>query len=332
MLIGLPCISHYSKIGVNAQPETIGPGGIFVKSVFEYTNQLEKLISKKELREQLGRLGQKHAEKYFSVKSSLDKLDSIYQKILFKKKSKPQSQYFHGWSPLGFLYYGKLAQNEIAWHVATNQIPEEYEVEVAKYFLPEVKGFIDIGCNTGLYCCVAASMCPESGVIHAFDPQKECIDTLKQTISLNRWEKRLYAHNYGIGEKRSKLQLQLSGSGSTFNSDFNSDSSLPHIEVEVLSLDEWIKDNPLENVDFIKVDVEGYELNVIKGAQNTLKDTGFVIAEVRHNHKSYSEQYSLHEFIEIMNKNNFILTMILTAKPLIADLCFEPKSCLKFNL
>ena len=63
-------------------------------------------------------------------------------------------------------------------------------------------------------------MCPESGVIHAFDPQKECIDTLKQTISLNRWEKRLYAHNYGIGEK-SKLQLQLSGSGSTFNSDFN---------------------------------------------------------------------------------------------------------------
>ena len=75
----------------------------------------------------------------------------------------------------------------------------------------------------------------------------------------------------------------------------------------------------------IKIDTEGYELNVIKGAQNTLKDTGFVIAEVRHNHKSFSEQYSLHEFIEIMNKNNFILTMILTAKPLIADLCFEPK-------
>ena len=29
------------------------------------------------------------------------------------------------------------------------------EVEVAKYFLPKVKSFIDIGCNTGLYCCVA---------------------------------------------------------------------------------------------------------------------------------------------------------------------------------
>ena len=65
--------------------------------------------------------------------------------------------------------------------------------------------------------------------------------------------------------------MQLSGSGSTFNSDFNSDSSLPHIEVEVISLDEWIKDNPLENVDFIKVDVEGYELEVLKGSENTIK-------------------------------------------------------------
>ena len=36
-------------------------------------------------------------------------------------------------------------------------------------------------------------------------------------------------------------------------------------------MDEWIKDNPLENVDFIKVDVEGYELEVLKGSENTIK-------------------------------------------------------------
>ena len=272
MSFRLPCISHYSFIGANAQPETMGPGGIFTKNEEEYFFELKRLIIDKSLRNNLGNLAKKHSKKYYGLEHSVRSVHSIYENILNKTNHKEKlNKYFYGWSPLGFLYYGKLAQNEIAWHVATNQIPEEYEVEVAKYFLPEVKGFIDIGCNTGLYCCVAASMCPESGVIHAFDPQKECIDTLKQTISLNRWEKRLYAHNYGIGEKRSKLQLQLSGSGSTFNSDFNSDSSLPHIEVEVLSLDEWIKDNPLENVDFIKVDVEGYELEVLKGSENTIK-------------------------------------------------------------
>ena len=76
----------------------------------------------------------------------------------------------------------------------------------------------------------------------------------------------------------------------------------------------------------IKIDTEGYELNVIEGSKETLKQAKFVIAEVRHNHESFEGQYKLHEFIECMNRNDFILTRIITAKPLIADLCFQPNS------
>ena len=36
--------------------------------------------------------------------------------------------------------------------------------------------------------------------------------------------------------------------------------------------------------------------------------------------------YKLHEFVDIMHQNNFLLSMIVTAKPLIADLVFQPKS------
>jgi len=75
----------------------------------------------------------------------------------------------------------------------------------------------------------------------------------------------------------------------------------------------------------IKIDVEGFELDVIKGASKTLKKSKFLIAEVRHNHKSFKKLYKLHEFINLMDKNHFILTMILTAKPFIADLCFQAR-------
>ena len=75
----------------------------------------------------------------------------------------------------------------------------------------------------------------------------------------------------------------------------------------------------------IKIDTEGYELNIIKGASETLKSTEFVHAEVRHNHESFEGVYKLHEFINEMHKNDFILSMIITAKPFIADLCFRPK-------
>ena len=74
----------------------------------------------------------------------------------------------------------------------------------------------------------------------------------------------------------------------------------------------------------IKIDTEGFELDVILGASETLKHSKFVIAEVRHNHESLKEVYKLQEFMELMSKNNFSLSMILTAKPFIADLCFQP--------
>ena len=74
----------------------------------------------------------------------------------------------------------------------------------------------------------------------------------------------------------------------------------------------------------IKIDTEGYELNVILGAKETLANTKFVIAEVRHNHESFKGVYKLHEFISEMQANGFVLSMILTAKPFIADLCFQP--------
>ena len=74
----------------------------------------------------------------------------------------------------------------------------------------------------------------------------------------------------------------------------------------------------------IKIDTEGYELNILRGAVNTLSSTRFVIAEVRHNHISFEGQYSFGEFNAFMASVGFVPTTIFTAKPFIVDLCYEP--------
>ena len=95
--------------------------------------------------------------------------------------------------------------------------------------------------------------------------------------------------------------------------------------IPVDTLDNVIRELNLKNIG-LKIDTEGYELDVIKGSKNTLKNAKFVIAEVRHNHSSFEGVYKLHEFMKEMQNNGFVLTMILTAKPFIADLCFEPEN------
>jgi FkbM family methyltransferase len=104
------------------------------------------------------------------------------------------------------------------------------------------------------------------------------------------------------------------------------DDSIDKRNITINRLDSVLKNKDLLGNIGIKIDVEGFELDVILGAPETLKQTKFVLAEVRHNHESFKGVYKLHEFINIMHKNNFILSMILTAKPFIADLCFQPIS------
>jgi len=64
------------------------------------------------------------------------------------------------------------------------------------------------------------------------------------------------------------------------------------------------------------------------GATETLKSAEFVLAEVRHNHEFFQGVYKLHEFINAMHDNGFVLSIIITAKPFIAGLCFQPRNSL----
>ena len=121
-----------------------------------------------------------------------------------------------------------------------------------------------------------------------------------------------------------KLQKERGFSSFLEISPINMEDDYTEIKkLKISKLDTLLNDkNKLGRIG-IKIDVEGYELEVVLGAIETLKFTKFVIAEVRHNKESLKGVYKLHEFMNVMNKNNFTLSKILTANPFIADLCFQ---------
>ena len=99
--------------------------------------------------------------------------------------------------------------------------------------------------------------------------------------------------------------------------------------VKIRTLDEIIEE--VQNSHFgscgnlgIKIDTEGFELDVVMGAIKTLQSAKFVIAEVRHNHTTFKNGYKMHECNKEMSRQGYVLTKIITAKPFIADLCYQP--------
>lgn len=279
MMHGKPCISHYVQCGANAMAETIGPGGYVVNSVDEYTKVLTKLINNPTLRKNLGDAAKSYAHGNYSIDVCVHRLEKIWLDILDnnqdknnKYNSEEYKQIPFGKTRLGFFYAGNnKKRSEIAYEFITRKkIPELFEVSVFSSFIPFISSFIDIGSNTGLYSVIAAALSGGKIKSHAIDPQEECCRDLLKTVEINGWKDRLTVHCLGLGETNDKLTLHLTGSGSSFFNEFNDNQLLPKRKIQVIPLDLFVTQNQISHVDFIKIDVEGFELSVLKGGEKTI--------------------------------------------------------------
>jgi FkbM family methyltransferase len=159
------------------------------------------------------------------------------------------------------------------------------------------------------------------------------IDPLDETqgyIDKNLQSRDVIFHKCGVGKEHAEVVINVEeeiGRSTILEvTDINYEGEpLDRRKIQIKTLDSITKSEKDLGKMGIKIDTEGYELNIIKGAKETLQSTEFVLAEVRHNHESFNGVYKLHEFMSTMHDNGFVLSMIITAKPFIADLCFEPK-------
>jgi len=209
-------------------------------------------------------------------------------------------------------------------HFITGKPESRYQDWEQSYNLPEVDTLIDIGVGDNgtewLYPCFKSA---ELILIDPIDEAKDYANKLSKKRKVTFIQTALGRED-NI-EKNMNIQKELGMSSFLeFGQIIEHKSSIKSVKkFKIQKLDTILKDTQKLGRIGIKIDVEGFELDVILGATETLKNTKFVIAEVRHNHESLKGVYKLHEFMNSMSKNNFTLTKILTAKPAIADLCFQ---------
>ncbi len=131
----------------------------------------------------------------------------------------------------------------------------------------------DIGSNRGDYAsAVITSFGSENIHLYCFEPSKTAYELLNTKLS-KRSDVRLY--NFGFGDKTETVKLysclEGAGSASVNNAPYHhKDHNLVIEEIALTTLDEFCDTHHLQKIHFMKMDVEGYEMNILSGGSKLI--------------------------------------------------------------
>jgi len=128
---------------------------------------------------------------------------------------------------------------------------------------------IDAGANLGIFSIFASQRVGENGMVYAFEPVEEIRDfSLRESVRLNN-VLNIQIEPYALGGADKKIRFFLDDYNIGGSSGFESRG---HEEiVEQITLDKFVKENNIQKINFIKIDVEGMERNLLTGAESTIK-------------------------------------------------------------
>lgn len=142
---------------------------------------------------------------------------------------------------------------------------------VLKY-LKQSETIFDIGANIGqtaLNMLKTQQLKGLNATIYAFEPYPKTFHKLETNIALNK-SSHIRAFNIGLSTEKGMLYM-TQHSPSNSGGFRMTQKSTNTISVPVISLDEFVSENHITKIDFIKIDVEGFEIQVIEGAKKAIE-------------------------------------------------------------
>lgn len=169
----------------------------------------------------------------------------------------------------------------------------------------------DVGANIGLYSKMLSERFPNSS-IYCFEPNPNCIKSLNSNTPSS-----CKVFNFGLGDETGELILydKANSHGSSHASlykealdDFHGCDSVK-VPVKIIKLDDFAMENGIDKIDFLKIDTEGHELEVLKGAKNLIEDRRVQCIQFEFNSLHIYSRVFLHDFANFLE--NYTLYRLL---------------------
>jgi len=148
----------------------------------------------------------------------------------------------------------------------------EPEFEHFEKFLTPGGVLVDIGGNTGIYTVKAAQFFRQNGggTVLTYEPLPEMLAELQRNLQVNRFEN-VRLRSFCLGEQAGTAEFWINFNRPASSSLVGRDPAAARISTLVLRLDDVFPLEKLARLDYVKIDVEGAEAQVLAGARETFK-------------------------------------------------------------
>jgi FkbM family methyltransferase len=172
------------------------------------------------------------------------------------------------------------------WITHSWYVRADYETNVIaglRRFLHPGMICMDIGANAGLFTLFMARRVGDGGKVYAFEPTAATFQLLEKNIALNVLPN-VMSENAAVTEQTGTVEFHI---GPPSLCVYNSISAVMHpsakdgqflrVIVPAISIDDYCAARRITRVDLVKIDVEGAELQVLKGMQRVLKENRQIV-------------------------------------------------------
>lgn len=174
----------------------------------------------------------------------------------------------------GHRMYANTLDRVIALYMWKLAILENSETKLASRLIKKGMTVIDIGANLGYYTLIFSSLAGKEGKVYAFEPDPSNYRLLKKNIEANGFRNAI-AVKKAVSSKSGKLGFYLSEEHRGDHRSYDPGGKRKKITVSCVSIDEFAKKKI--RPDFIKIDVQGAEFQVMKGMSRTLDRSGGMV-------------------------------------------------------
>ena len=133
-------------------------------------------------------------------------------------------------------------------------------------YLREGDVFVDVGANVGIYSLAAAEVVGSLGRVISFEPDPSNFDLLTRNVKLNGFEN-VRLVEAAVGDGKEKVAFFQDSNGENSQAWQDQEQQRRSVEVSQTCLDEVIP----YRINLIKIDVQGFEVKVLRGARNSIK-------------------------------------------------------------